>query len=72
MTITDQFIRGLNLAEQITGTSKRQACIRAGVNEVTLRRFMNRDTDILLVNLDSICRKGYGSTFNKILALGES
>ena len=71
MTSTDKFIRGLKIAEQLTGTSKRQACIKAGVNEVTLRRFMNRETDILMVNLSNICKLGYGMSISKIIALGE-
>ena len=70
MTTTDQFIAGLKIAEKLTGTSKRQACIRAGVNEVTLRRFINRETSILLVNLDKICKDGYGMTISKVIALG--
>jgi len=71
MTSTDKFIRGLKVAEQLTGTSKRQACKLAGVNEVTLRRFMNRETDILMVNLSNICKLGYGMSISKIIALGE-
>ena len=71
MTTTDQFIRGLKVAEDLTGISKRQACIKAGVNETTLRRFMNRENSILLVNLSAICEKGYGMTLNKIIALGD-
>ena len=70
MTTTDKFIKGLELAANITGVSRRQACIKAGVNETTLRRFMNRDTDILLHNLDLVCREGYGMSISRMIALG--
>ena len=71
MNHTDMFIKGLKVAEKLTGTSKRQACIKAGVHEITLRRFMNRETDIQLRNLDAICKKGYGMSISKIIALGD-
>jgi len=70
MNTTDQFIRGLKIAEQLTGTSKRQACLKAGVNETTLRRFMHKQTDIKLVNLSAICQVGYGMSLSKVIALG--
>ena len=70
MNPTDQFIKGLKVAEQLTGISKRQACLKAGVNETTLRRFMLRETDMLFVNLTNICRTGYGMSISKIIALG--
>jgi len=70
MTPTDQFIRGFDRAIKITGISKRQACIRSGVHEVTLRRFMNRETDIKLVTLHKICSAGFNMSLQTVYGMG--
>jgi len=70
MTPTDQFIRGFERAITITGVSKRQACIRSGVHEVTLRRFMNRQTDIKLNTLHKICEGGFKMSFQTVYGMG--
>ena len=69
-SVTDIFIAGLRNAAMITGITKRQACLSAGVNETTLRRFMHRQTDIKLVNLSAICQVGYKMSLSKVIALG--
>ena len=71
MTDTDYFIRGLAMAEQLTGITKVQACEKAGVNVTTLRRFLNRENNILMSNLSNICNVGYGYSIAEILALGK-
>jgi len=71
MTITDQFIRGLKVAAWITDIPKGVACKAAGVNEATLYRFLNRETDIKMVTLSAICNEGYGMSLSKVIALGE-
>jgi len=70
MTTTDTFIDGLKVAEQLTGVSKRQACIKAGINETTLRRFMKKEHGIRLDTLSAICNVGYGMSLSKVIALG--
>ena len=70
MNPTDQFINGLNKIAKESGKSKQQACKDAGIDPITLRRFLNRETDIKLVTLSNICRQGYGVSFHKVYHMG--
>jgi len=70
MNTTDEFIKGMEIAAELTGVSRRQACLKAGVHEITLRRFMNRETDMKYMNLVAICNEGWGMSISKIIALG--
>jgi hypothetical protein len=67
----DQFIRGFQRVAQITGITRRQACLKAGVHDATLRRFMNHETDIKLMTLHMICQDGFGVSFGTVYAMGE-
>ena len=68
--IIDTCIAGIKIASKLTGVSRRQACIRSGIHEATLRRFMNEETDMRLGTMVAICEKGFGISFQKLLALG--
>lgn len=70
MTPTDQFINGLNKIISETKITRAQACRDAGIDPITLRRFLNRETDIKLMTLQAICEKGFGVTFHKVYHLG--
>ena len=65
-----RFKRGLVLVSHETGVSMRQASMKAGFNENALNRFVNGKHDIKLMTLDTICRKGFGSTFDVVWKAG--
>ena len=70
MRAREQFKNGLNLTISITGISRRKACMSAGVNEVTLRRFLQGKTDIRLDTLDDLCQLGFGKSLDYVYHLG--
>ena len=72
MNTTDQFIRGLKVAGNMTKINKAEACRRAGVDYTTLYKFLTRKSDIKMITLDDICRKGYGLSLSKVITLGEA
>jgi len=71
MSTTDDFVRGLKVAEELTGINKTTACRLADVDYSTLWRFMSREKDIKLSTLTALCEKGYQMSLSKIIALGE-
>jgi len=69
MTVTDQFINGLNKIIAESELTRAAACSAAGITPMTLRRFLKRETDIKLKTLQAIC-DGYGVSFHKVYHLG--
>ena len=70
MTPTDQFISGLNQVIALKEVTRTQACKNAGIDPMTLRRFLTRKTNIKLDTLTSICEDGFGVSFDKVYHLG--
>jgi len=71
MTTTEQFVRGLKVAGEMTDVTKTQACKDSGVDYSTLWRFMNKGKDIKLSTLCRLCETGYQMSLTKVLVLGE-
>ncbi len=71
MNSTNQFRAGIRKAIEITGTSPRQASLKAGFNENQLHRFLTAQTDIKLTTLEKICMDGFGMKFQTIYDLGK-
>lgn len=65
-----QFRRGIKRAIKITGTSSRQASIKAGYNQHQINRFIG-GMDIKLTTLDDLCCKGFGLSFEGVFRMGK-
>ena len=66
-----QFKRGIEKAMDVTGTSARQASLKAGYNQNQIGRFLQGRNDVLLGTLEDICTKGFGMSLETVFQMGE-